>query len=649
MSTPAVGMGALAPVSGEAKDERPAGVLHTVLRSPRGFLAAGFLLVVVLACALAGVLAPDRPLAQHLGSINQLPSGQHLLGTDQLGRDLLSRLLYGGRSSLLGVAEAVGVLLAIAVPCGVAAGYFGGVVDRVVTRTADVMMSVPVIIIMLAILSIFGRSMWAAMVSFGVLGAAGVTRVVRSSALATREELYVAAAEIIGLSRARVVVRHVLPRARGVIVVQTSLFAALALGVQTGLTYLGLGPPPPAPTWGGMVAEAASNIYSDGWMLVPSGAVIALTVLAFGILGDVLRDTLADTKVGAPRRPPTRRPVPPAPAESLDTSLLLTVAGLTVAVATDSGPLVVAQNLDLRLAAGEAVGVVGESGCGKTMTAKAIPGLLPRNAAVVSGQVVFDGRDLTAGGPRAYAAVRGHGIGFVSQEPMRALDPTFRVGTLLAEVVAAVDGTSRKDAKARALALLDEVQIPDPGAVARRYPHELSGGMAQRVSIAIALAGRPKLLIADEPTTALDVTVQADILDLLRTLRRETGMALLMVSHDLGVVAELCSRVVVMYAGQVVEEAPTDKLFEHPEHPYTQALLAANPQRARRGAGVPTIPGTVPSPRDWPVSCHFAGRCPLVVPECTTAPVPLVERRTSSGSARCIRLAVTADLQSASR
>jgi peptide/nickel transport system permease protein len=219
---------------------------------------------------------------------------------------------------------------------------------------------------------------------------------------------------------------------------------------------------------------------------------------------------------------------------------------------------------------------------------------------------------------------------------MRALDPSYRVGTLLSAVVRAIDHCSRAEARSRAIELLRRVQIQEPEDVAQRYPHEIAGGMAQRVAIAMALAGHPKLLIADEPTTALDVTVQAEILDLLRQLQQETGMALILVSHDLGVVAEICARVCVMYAGEIVEVAPSAELFAQPMHPYTRALMNASPRAGEESGRLATIPGTVLAPHDWPIGCHFAGRCEFSTEACLAGPVEL-RSVTPSDSARCVR------------
>jgi peptide/nickel transport system permease protein len=282
------------------------------------------------------------------------------------------------------------------------------------------------------------------------------------------------------------------------------------------------------------------------------------------------------------------------------------------------------------------VGIVGESGCGKSITAKAILGLLPAGGAVTAGAAVFAGEDLTALGERDLSRVRGAGIAFISQDPVNSLDPTFTIGSQLREVIRRHHPQSRQSAQTEAERLLRLVRLPDPDDVLRRRPGELSGGMAQRVCIAMALAAKPKLLIADEPTTALDVTVQAEILALLRDLQRRLGMAILLITHDWGVLADVCDRAVVMYAGEVVETALVDELYTHPRNPYTAALLAANPHRAQTGRPLPAIQGTVPRPGAWPTGCHFQARCALAEPACGTAPVALVLTRPGHLS-RCRR------------
>ncbi len=617
---------------------RPRGIVRTVLSSNRGLCAVGFLVLIFLASELAGLITSGGPDKETLLAVNQGPSIHHLLGTDELGRDILTRILYGGRSSLLGIAEAMGALLVISIPIGVVAGYVGGLTDTVVTRGVDLVMSIPIIIILLAVLAIFGHSMTTAMIAFGVLGSAGVIRVIRSAALTARSEAFIDAAKVTGVRRVDIIFRHVLPQCRGVIVVQAALFAAIALGVQTGLTYLSLGPAPPAPTWGGMVADAVTEFYVAPWQLVPSGAVIALTVIALGVLGDVVRDAIADSHSasasGIARRAPRRRGDPQD--RPADPDALLEAAGLTVVVGGHGAETSLIKNVSLSVAPGEALGIVGESGSGKSITMKALAGLLPKAAAVTQGSIHFGGVELTSRGEAGYRAIRGHGIAIITQEPMRALDPSYRVGKLLSDVVRAIEHCSRTEARSRAIELLRRVQIQEPEEVAQRYPHEISGGMAQRVAIAMALAGHPKLLIADEPTTALDVTVQAEILDLLRRLQAETGMALILVSHDLGVVAEICARVCVMYAGEIVEVAPSAELFAQPMHPYTRALMNASPRVSEQSGPLATIPGTVLAPRDWPIGCHFAGRCEFSTEACLAGPVEL-RPVTPSDRARCVR------------
>jgi peptide/nickel transport system permease protein len=297
-------------------------------------------------------------------------------------------------------------------------------------------------------------------------------------------------------------------------------------------------------------------------------------------------------------------------------------------------PLV--EGVSFELAAGQALGIVGESGCGKTLTTLALTGSLPEPLEVVGGEWAFDGQTLSDAGEERMRALRGSQISVISQEPVATLDPSFAVGAQVAEVVRRHRGCSRPEAKAAAVELLAEVRLPRPEQVARKFPHELSGGMAQRVAIAAALAGEPCLLIADEPTTALDPTVQAEILDLLRTLRQESDLAVILVSHDWGVIADLCDSAIVMYAGEVVEEAEFGALFEAPSHPYTSGMIESNPYHATaRQAALPMIAGSVPAPGQWPPYCHFAPRCPYAQADCTAGPI--AEQEVGSGHwARCI-------------
>ncbi|SEP42197.1 peptide/nickel transport system ATP-binding protein [Methylobacterium sp. ap11] len=285
------------------------------------------------------------------------------------------------------------------------------------------------------------------------------------------------------------------------------------------------------------------------------------------------------------------------------------------------------QDLSFTVDPGETVALVGESGSGKSLTALALMRLLPPRGRVESGTIRFDGRDIGTLSERQFREIRGREIAMVFQEPMTALNPVLTVGVQIAEVLRRHECLPARAARARAVDLLDRVRIPDPHRRVDAYPHQLSGGMRQRVMIAVAVACAPKLLIADEPTTALDVTIQAQVLDLIDGLRRDLGMAVLLITHDLGVVGQWADRVVVMYAGRRVEEAEPDALFDDPLHPYTRGLLAASPRgrAALRGESLPEIPGSIASAHGQP-GCAFAPRCPLVEPGCRTAPPPAVAR-----------------------
>jgi oligopeptide/dipeptide ABC transporter ATP-binding protein len=288
---------------------------------------------------------------------------------------------------------------------------------------------------------------------------------------------------------------------------------------------------------------------------------------------------------------------------------LLAVDGLTIDLTGPGGQPGLVQDVSFEVHAGESVALIGESGCGKTMTAMAVLGLLPAGFRVAGGSIRFQGRDLLACPERELRSVRGAAIGAVFQEPMSSLDPTMRVGDQIAEARRLHLGEARKVALRRARELLDRVGIPNAEKRLAAYPHELSGGMQQRVMIASAIACDPQLVLADEPTTALDVTIQAEILELLRDLRREQGIAVLLVTHDLGVVADFCDRVVAMYAGAVVERSDVDRLFGRPAHPYTRALLDAIPQNGRPRTVLPVIRGRVPAAGQFPTGCRFEPRC----------------------------------------
>jgi peptide/nickel transport system permease protein len=364
--------------------------------------------------------------------------------------------------------------------------------------------------------------------------------------------------------------------------------------------------------------------------------------MAFSLLGDAVRDATVGRSVSAVALRPTlrresRRSQEQTAGIGHPGNHLLEVNGLNVAVRAAGAETALLHDVTFAVSPGEAVGIVGESGCGKSTTARAILGLLPAEGHVTAGSIMFEGADLTTLSEKAMSKIRGSGIALISQDAINGLDPVYTVGNQLREVIRRHTALDRSGARARAVELLRLVRFSDPDAIMHRRAHELSGGMAQRVGIAMALAGEPKILIADEPTSALDVTVQADILGLLRELRQKLGMALILVTHDWGVLADTCDRVIVMYAGEVVETSGLSQIYTAPCHPYSDALLSSNPQLVAPGQVLPTIPGQVPMPGSWPAGCHFEPRCPMATDACGAVPIDLQElpgERTS----RCIHV-----------
>ncbi|GAA4697481.1 dipeptide/oligopeptide/nickel ABC transporter permease/ATP-binding protein [Phytohabitans rumicis] len=538
---------------------RRPGLARRLLRDPVAIVCLAVLGLIVVASALAPVLSGHDPNTSSLTDTLAPISGDHPLGADGVGRDVLARLLYGGRTSLLGALVAVAVAVTLGVPTGLLAGYYRRTFDAVSSWTANLLMAIPAIVVLLVVLAVVGQNMYLAMMVFGVLMAPGVFRLIRASVTSVREELYVDAARVSGLGDARIMRRHILPVVIAPTIIQAAQMFGLAIVIQSGLEFLGLGSATQA-SWGAMLNDAFANIYTKPILLLWPGAAVALTVAAFGLLGNAMRDALGRLS----KTPAGSAPAPASATAALDDDGLLVVRDLRVSYATE-----VVGGVSLTVRRGEVLGLVGESGSGKTQTAFAVLGLLPPEARV-SGQLVFDGQKLS---PAAVAKLRGRRIAYVPQEPMSNLDPSFRIGAQLTEPMRRHLKLSRSAARRKALDLLARVGIQDPERVYASYPHQISGGMAQRVLIAGAVSCDPDLLIADEPTTALDVTVQAEVLDLMRSLQSERQMGMILVTHNFGVVADICDRVAVMQTGQIVESAPAAELFANPQHPYTRMLL----------------------------------------------------------------------------
>jgi peptide/nickel transport system permease protein len=547
--------------------------------------------------------------------------------------------MFGGSAMVLGALVTTAVAVALGLPAGLSAGYLGGWVDALISWLADLSFALPAVVILVAVSVISPNNLILLTGTLGVIASGSVIRLIRNSARGVRDASFVDAARVAGVRRDKIIVRHVLPTAAAPLVVLSTQIMAIAVVLLTTLSYLGLGGSPEQPSWGAMISDASQNISIDPWLLVPTGGVLILTVLALTFVGSTARDALGVVQpVDGPPRPAPASPaeLPPNLGEEQSVSVsLLDVRNLEITFPRAGAFQAVVGGVSFSIEAGSTLGLVGETGCGKTVTALAIPGLLSAGGRATRGSIRLGGRELTTMSDRELNRIRGSRIGFISQEPLAALDPSFTVQSQLSEAVRRHDHCGRATARAQVPAMLTEVGISDPERVARSFPHQLSGGMAQRVAIALALSGRPELLIADEPTTALDVTVQADILDLLRGLVDERQMALLLVTHDFGVIADISDRVAVMYAGQIVEDGPVDDVLGQPRHPYTAALLRSRPEFGSVGHDLATIDGTVPLPEEWPVGCRFADRCAFVQDSCRSSAIPLVTQR--SHGVRCTR------------
>lgn len=618
--------------------------------SPGGVAGVLWLAALVVASLTALWWLPYKTEDQDFTAVLSGPTAAHWLGTDELGRDLLSRIFAAAAgtlgTSLITVIVGVGLGTALAM---VAAG--GDRTEGAISRVTEIMMSLPGTVIILAVIGAVGTDIPLIMAILGVLISAGIYRVMLGQAKSLQSQLYVDAARVDGVSTLGISLRHVLPGLTNTVVVQSALIFAVGMLIQAGLAFIGFGPPIPQPSWGGMIQGASQHVYDAPWLMVPTGAVLALTVLAANAIGNALGkapNAGVSHLPSAARRRQRARAGAAGSAEAAGSAASvavtgaipvnghLSVRGLTVGV--DGGtPLVTGVSFGVEQ--GTVLGLVGESGCGKTMTALSLLGLLPAGVSATGGQILWNGKNLAAATEREMEGIRGRDIALISQEPMRALDPMFTVGYQLTAAIRRLRNVRKAEARAEAVSLLEKVGIVDAKRILKTYPHQISGGMAQRVAIALALSGRPRLLVADEPTTALDVTVQAEILSLLRSLVKDTGMSVVMVTHDLGVVADICDNVAVMYAGQVVESGRTANILDNPRHPYTLALLAADPH-ANTAADMPerlaTIRGQVPQPKDWPTGCRFMARCQFAGSACA-APVPLLSSGSEDGLVRCVK------------
>ncbi|MEV5843116.1 dipeptide/oligopeptide/nickel ABC transporter permease/ATP-binding protein [Streptomyces sp. NPDC051985] len=629
--------------------------------TPLSRTALAFLAVVVLVALLAPLLAPDDPLAQHApvdGTGH--PSADHWMGQDSLGRDILSRLMYGARWSLAIGLGATALALVAGALLGALAATSRRAVDETLMRCLDVVMAFPGIALAAVLVSVFGGGLTVLICAIAFLFTPPVARVVRANVLDQYGEDYVTAERVIGARTPHIVLRHVAVNCAAPVLVFCTVQVAEAIVFEASLSFIGAGVRPPDPSWGSVIADGKNMVLTGGWWAtVFPGLLILLTVLSLNILSEGVSDAWASP---APRETEPRETEPTEPVEVREPGEVPELLGLTAAgerlrararplPPREDGPVLSVENLTIGFAdrhkgvnivdgigfevyPGEVLGLVGESGCGKSLTALTIMGLQPKTARVTGRIDYYAAQGTRPEGARGTARATpthphpsvdlttphrrllGHEIAMVYQDALSSLNPSMTINAQLKQLV-------RRGGHHTPAELLSLVGL-DPTRTLHSYPHELSGGQRQRVLIAMALSRDPRLIIADEPTTALDVTVQAQVMDLLLRLREELGFALILVSHDLALVADVTDRVVVMYGGQIVETGVTAELVGSPTHHYTRGLLGSVLSLESGAERLTQIRGVVPSPADFPAGCRFSDRCPAATDVCRTTPPALL-------------------------
>ncbi|TMR95935.1 dipeptide/oligopeptide/nickel ABC transporter permease/ATP-binding protein [Nonomuraea basaltis] len=624
---------------------------------PLSWVAVGIVAVVVLAALLAPWIAPHSPYFQEAAGGG--PSAEHWMGLDSANRDILSRLLYGARWSLIIGLGATGLALVAGAIIGAAAATSRRAVDETIMRLLDVVMAFPGIALAAVLVAVFGGSITVLVMAMAFLYMPSVARVVRANVIAQYGEDYVAAERIIGARTPHILIRHVAINCAAPVLVFCTVMVADAIVFEASLSFIGAGVRPPNPSWGSVIADGKNMVLLGGWWAtVFPGLLILITVLALNILAEGISDAWAAPAArkavpkkddafeqarpgsgeivelpglaeAAQRLAERARPLPQGPPILAVERLRIGFPRGVDAVA-GSATLDIVDGIGFEIRPGEVLGLVGESGCGKSLTALTIMGLQPRDARV-SGHIRFDQRELLTESRRARRRLLGHEMAMIYQDALSSLNPAMTIKAQLKQL-------TRRGGRRSPVELLELVGL-DARRTLSAYPHELSGGQRQRVLIAMALSRDPKLIVADEPTTALDVTVQAQVIELLLRLREELGFALILVSHDLALVADVTDRVVVMYGGQIVETGVTATLVGAPAHHYARGLLGSVLSLESGAERLTQIQGVVPAPADFPAGCRFADRCPMATDVCRTS-APVLEGDANRHAVACHHPAV---------
>lgn len=608
------------------------------IRSQPVSLVGAFILVAAAGLAISAPVLP-LPAPDHFVADPYIPpSPQHLMGTDNLGRDMLTRTIWGTRLGLTVAFVSAGISTGLGILFGSVPAYYGGAWDDVFSRVFDVFLLVPAFFLVIVIVALFGTSVVFVMLVIGVTTFPRSARIMRSQVLALKPRAFVQAARAAGAGHLQVLFRHIIPNGLPPVITNATLLMGTAVLTEAGLSFLGLGDAGTT-SWGRMILEGQRQLRLAPWMSVFPGLVMLIVVWAFNMLGDALNRFLSpQVREGAARGAgtvvaPAHRDAPivgmvldgnrTAPTA---TEPLLAVRDLVMHYRLEAATVRAVDGVSFSVHKGECYGLVGESGCGKTSIAYSLLRLLPSNGRLLGGAVVFEGQELLGLSEDEFRRIRWRKIAMIFQGAMNALNPVVRVGDQLVGAYRLHrPGASVREARDRAAALFDLVGIARGRMTS--YPHELSGGMRQRAIIALSLLLDPSLLIADEPVTALDVLVQDQILDEMDELRTRLGISMILVSHDLGVMAETCDRIGIVYAGQIVEEADVKTIFEGSRHPYTRALLFSVPMLEGPRRRLVSLPGVPFDLRQEPAGCRFADRCPLVQEICRRETPPLLSVR----------------------
>ena len=588
-----------------------------VARTPAIFVS---LLIVVAAVVLA-LLAPilDLPPPEKMGSDQYQPPGtEHWLGTDNFGRDMLSRLIWGTQLALQvaiissAIATLVGILL------GSISGYYGGWVDAVMSRTFDVFLLIPAFFLVLLIVALFGSDITFIMFAIAATTWPRSARIMRSQVLTLKARTYVQAALAAGASHGQTLWRHVIPNGLAPIVTDATLLMGLAVLTEAGLSFLGLGDQNTI-SWGRMIFEGQRHLSLAPWISTFPGVAMLILVAALNFLGDglnqLINPQLRRRGGYGSTEPPSAEATADLPviAAKSKTPPLLQVSNLRMYYRLGEQWVRAVDGVSFLLPRGESLGIVGESGCGKSSLGITLMQVLPPNARIVAGEISFDSQPVLHN--EAFRNVRWKRQSIIFQSAMNALNPVLTVRRQLTEAFRLHrPSATGAEAAERVAEIFDVVGIPRWRM--NSYPHELSGGMRQRVMIALSLMLNPELIIADEPTTALDVLIQDQIMAEIDALRERLNLSLILISHDMATVAETCDRVAVMYAGELVEQGPTATIFTNPRHPYTQALVESLPGIRGPRRRLASLPGEPFVPIGEPVGCRFAARCPYATDLC---------------------------------